>query len=174
LCVDPSGSEQLRATLPSQLSVSTPQVAPTSAARGWFARHHRESGSENMTHGASSRSGSESWQGQSSDVLGISIRDVSKTFRLGRGTIEALSGVDLSVRNGAFVSLIGPSGCGKSTLLRMLADLDTPTTGEVLVNGQHPSALRARSRRHSVSGPCTFVVAYRPRQHPPAVRGRWS
>jgi len=78
--------------------------------------------------------------------LGISIKDVSKTFRLGRGTIEALSEVNLAVRSGAFVALIGPSGCGKSTLLRMLADLETPTTGEVLVNGQHPSALRAKSR----------------------------
>ena len=77
---------------------------------------------------------------------GISINDVSKTFRLGRGTIDALAGVNLTVPNGAFVALIGPSGCGKSTLLRMLADLETPTTGEVLVNGQHPSALRAKSR----------------------------
>ena len=67
--------------------------------------------------------------------------NVGKTFRLGRGTIEALSGVNLDVRRGAFVSLIGPSGCGKSTLLRMLADLETPTKGEVLVNGMHPSAL---------------------------------
>ena len=77
---------------------------------------------------------------------GISINDVSKTFRLGRGTIDALAGVNLTVPSGAFVALIGPSGCGKSTLLRMLADLETPTTGEVLVNGQHPSTLRAKSR----------------------------
>jgi NitT/TauT family transport system ATP-binding protein len=81
-----------------------------------------------------------------SEVWGISIRDVSKTFRLGRGMIEALSGVNLTVKSGAFVALIGPSGCGKSTLLRMLADLETPTTGEVLVNGQHPRSLRAKSR----------------------------
>lgn len=77
---------------------------------------------------------------------GISITGVSKTFRLGRGTIEALAGVDLEVRRGAFVSLIGPSGCGKSTILRILADLETPTKGEVLINGTHPSVLRAKSR----------------------------
>jgi NitT/TauT family transport system ATP-binding protein len=80
------------------------------------------------------------------DHPGISMVGVSKTFKLGRGTIEALAGVNLSVRRGAFVSLIGPSGCGKSTLLRMLADLETPTEGEVLVNGMPPSTLRAKSR----------------------------
>lgn len=72
--------------------------------------------------------------------------NVTKIFRLGRGSVEALAGVDLVVRDGAFVALIGPSGCGKSTILRMLADLETPTTGEVLINGRHPSALRAKSR----------------------------
>ena len=100
---------------------------------------------------------------------GISISDVSKTFRLGRGTIDALAGVNLTVPTGAFVALIGPSGCGKSTLLRMLADLETPTTGEVLVNGQHPSALRAKSRigiafqdpALLLGGPCLTTFACR-------------
>ena len=105
-------------------------------------------------------------------VPAIEVHGLKKTYD--DGLIHALDGVDLTVAAREFAAITGHSGCGKSTLLRMLADLDTPTTGEVLVNGQHPSALRARSRRHSVSGPCTFVVAYRPRQHPPAVRGRWS
>jgi NitT/TauT family transport system ATP-binding protein len=121
------------------LSVSTPRAAQASATRGWFTRRQKGLGSQLGEQAISPLS-------ERGGALGISIKDVSKTFRLGRGTIEALSGVNLSVSSGAFVSLIGPSGCGKSTLLRMLADLDTPTTGEVLVNGQHPSALRARSR----------------------------
>jgi len=89
---------------------------------------------------------SQSVGGLGVDPPGICIKDVNKSFRLGRGTIDALVGVNATVENGAFVSLIGPSGCGKSTLLRMIADLETPTTGEVLVNGSHPSVMRAKSR----------------------------
>jgi NitT/TauT family transport system ATP-binding protein len=50
--------------------------------------------------------------------------------------VSALQGVDLDVAPGEFVSLIGPSGCGKSTLLRLIADLDTPTSGELEVFGK--------------------------------------
>jgi NitT/TauT family transport system ATP-binding protein len=57
--------------------------------------------------------------------------------------VVALSGIDLTVRTGEFVSLIGPSGCGKSTLLRLVADLITPTTGTVQVNGKPARAARA-------------------------------
>jgi NitT/TauT family transport system ATP-binding protein len=77
---------------------------------------------------------------------GIVIDNVSKTFRLGGGELEALSGVDLATQRGEFVALLGPSGCGKSTILRMLVDLDTPTRGRLLVNGQPPSLLRAQHR----------------------------
>jgi NitT/TauT family transport system ATP-binding protein len=58
---------------------------------------------------------------------------------------RALEGVDLTVEPGEFVSLIGPSGCGKSTLLRIIADLLTPTRGEIRVNGK--SATEARLDR---------------------------
>jgi NitT/TauT family transport system ATP-binding protein len=64
----------------------------------------------------------------------VSLRGVSKAF--GRGGVVALSGIDLEVTPGEFVSLIGPSGCGKSTLLRVVGDLVQPTDGEVVVNGK--------------------------------------
>jgi NitT/TauT family transport system ATP-binding protein len=73
----------------------------------------------------------------------VSLKKISKEF--GRGEVVALSGIDLDVRPGEFVSLIGPSGCGKSTLLRIIGDLIAPSTGEVVVNGK--SAHQARLDR---------------------------
>ena len=73
----------------------------------------------------------------------VSVRDVSKVFAEGR--VAALSGIDLDIRPGEFVSLIGPSGCGKSTLLRIIADLVLPSEGQVEVNGK--TAHRARLDR---------------------------
>lgn len=67
----------------------------------------------------------------------VQIASVTKTFDVpGRGTMTALSGIDLSIGQGEFVSLIGPSGCGKSTLLRLIGDLTVPTSGTVTVNGK--------------------------------------
>jgi NitT/TauT family transport system ATP-binding protein len=69
----------------------------------------------------------------------VSVQGVSKTFK---GGTVALSGIELDVQPGEFVSLIGPSGCGKSTLLRILGDLIEPSSGTVTVNGK--SARQAR------------------------------
>ncbi len=56
--------------------------------------------------------------------------------------MQALAGIDLDIAPGEFVSLIGPSGCGKTTLLRVIADLETHSSGEILVNGISPSEAR--------------------------------
>lgn len=77
---------------------------------------------------------------------GIRIEGVSKTFKIGRREVQALAEVNLTTRQGEFIVLLGPSGCGKSTILRMLADLETPTTGRLLIHGEPPAALRIRHR----------------------------
>ena len=64
------------------------------------------------------------------------------TFQTNDGPVNALTGVDLDVRKGDFVSFIGPSGCGKTTFLRVIADLEQPTSGSISVNGMSPEEAR--------------------------------
>ncbi|MER5436330.1 ABC transporter ATP-binding protein [Streptomyces sp. NPDC002588] len=77
---------------------------------------------------------------------GLSLRGLSKEFKLGRRRVPALAGVDLDTTEGQFLALLGPSGCGKSTVLRILAGLDSPTAGTALVHGEAPES--ARKRHH--------------------------
>jgi NitT/TauT family transport system ATP-binding protein len=77
---------------------------------------------------------------------GIELKGLGKTFSLGREKVVALDNVDLSTPKGSFVSLIGPSGCGKSTILRILAGLDTPSSGVASVHGTDISSSRRSSR----------------------------
>jgi NitT/TauT family transport system ATP-binding protein len=72
----------------------------------------------------------------------IEISGVSLRFDTADGPVEALSNVSLKVTRGEFVSFIGPSGCGKTTLLRAVADLETPTSGAIRVNGMSPHEAR--------------------------------
>jgi NitT/TauT family transport system ATP-binding protein len=79
-------------------------------------------------------------------ALAIDVRGVSLTFQTRDGEVQALSNVDLQVDSGDFVSFIGPSGCGKTTLLRVIADLQQPSAGTILINGVTPE--QARLQRH--------------------------
>jgi NitT/TauT family transport system ATP-binding protein len=76
----------------------------------------------------------------------ITCRSVCKTFETKRGSVPALDNVSLEVAAGEFLTVVGASGCGKSTLLRMLAGLETPTSGSVEAVGvqvRGPGAERA-------------------------------
>ena len=66
----------------------------------------------------------------------IRVTCVSKKYGSESEPILALDKVDLTIESGVFAALVGPSGCGKSTLLHLLAGADTPTSGEIWVNGQ--------------------------------------
>ncbi len=72
----------------------------------------------------------------------ISARELSLVFQTADGPVHALSKVNLEVEDGGFVSFIGPSGCGKTTLLRVIADLETGTSGTISVNGMSPQEAR--------------------------------
>jgi putative ABC transport system ATP-binding protein len=71
----------------------------------------------------------------------VSLRAIHKTYHLGVHTIAALQGVDLDVQRGELLALTGPSGSGKSTLLNLCGLIDTPDSGEILLDGQAVNAL---------------------------------
>lgn len=72
----------------------------------------------------------------------ISIVGVSKSFALGKGEVQALADVSITLPKGSFTALIGPSGCGKSTLLRLIADVFAPTKGEIRIGDSPPAQAR--------------------------------
>jgi multiple sugar transport system ATP-binding protein len=76
------------------------------------------------------------------NVSTLELRSIEKSFDY----TKVIHGVDLEVKQGEFVVFVGPSGCGKSTLLRMIAGLDEPTTGDLLIEGQRVNDIGAADR----------------------------
>ena len=87
----------------------------------------------------------------------VDAQNISLTFETADGRVDALSNVNLQVAEGEFVSFIGPSGCGKTTMLRVIADLQQPTSGTLLVNGMTAEQARlARAYGYVFQAPALF------------------
>jgi len=84
----------------------------------------------------------------------VEAKKLVKTYKLGDSVVHALRGVNLKVMEGEAVAIMGPSGSGKTTLLNMLGALDTPTSGEVIIDGVNISRMNDKQltliRRHMI------------------------
>src|SRR5947209_14900308 len=76
----------------------------------------------------------------------VQTKDLKMIYIVGKVPVHALRGVDLVVEEGEFISIMGPSGCGKSTLLHILGGLLTPTSGDVIIDGENLARLSDAQR----------------------------
>jgi len=88
------------------------------------------------------------------------IENVTRVFKIGNVETQALRGVNLSIENGEFISLVGPSGSGKTTLLQMIGCLDQPTSGQVYINGKDVSHLNRNQRADMRRGTIGFIFQF--------------
>jgi multiple sugar transport system ATP-binding protein len=75
-------------------------------------------------------------------MASVTVRNVRKTY----GSVEVIHGIDLDIKDGSFVVLLGPSGCGKSTLLRMIAGLESVTSGDIEIGGVRVNDVHPKDR----------------------------
>ncbi|BCE10865.1 hypothetical protein RSC2_02661 [Bacillus paralicheniformis] len=74
----------------------------------------------------------------------LQVKQASKIYE-GKIAYRALTDINLTIDKGEFVGIMGPSGSGKTTLLNMIATIDEPTTGEILISGQNPHVLKKKN-----------------------------
>ncbi len=90
----------------------------------------------------------------------VSAVDLSRTYRMGRVSLEVLKGVSFDVHHGEFVSIFGHSGSGKSTLLHLLGMLDKPTDGTVIIESTDTAKLSARQRDRMRNRDVGFIFQF--------------
>ena len=90
----------------------------------------------------------------------VSIRNLSKTYQRGPEQVAVLHGLDLEIPRGDFVALMGPSGSGKTTLLNLIGGLDTPTGGEIEIEGQRIDSFSDGQLAHWRSQHVGFVFQF--------------
>jgi putative ABC transport system ATP-binding protein len=78
----------------------------------------------------------------------MQVKSLTKKYRIGQETITALNSIDLEVREGEFLCVLGTSGSGKSTLLHLMAGLERPTKGEIMINGKLLTGLKEKDMAH--------------------------
>jgi putative ABC transport system ATP-binding protein len=90
----------------------------------------------------------------------VKIENVARVYQIGKVETKALRGIDLSIENGEFTTLVGPSGSGKTTLLQMIGCLDQPTSGLVFINGKDVTRLNRNQRADMRRGTIGFIFQF--------------
>jgi len=90
----------------------------------------------------------------------VKIENVARVYKIGKMETQALRGVNLSIENGEFTSLVGPSGSGKTKLLQMIGCLDQPTSGRVFINNKDVTTLNRNQRADMRRGTIGFIFQF--------------
>lgn len=88
------------------------------------------------------------------------LTDITRIYKIGEVETHALRGVDVTIGNGEFTTLVGPSGSGKTTLLQLIGCLDMPTSGKIFINGQEATSMNRNQRADLRKGTIGFVFQF--------------
>ena len=108
----------------------------------------------------------------------VETKHLKKYYQMGDTTVKALDGIDFCVKDQEFIAIIGKSGSGKSTLLHMLGGLDTPTEGEVLIEGKSILKLKKEQlaifRRRKIGFIFKIIIWFRILMYMKMLFSRWN
>lgn len=90
----------------------------------------------------------------------IEVKNLNKSFYIGKEEVKVLKDLNFSVEKGDFISIMGPSGCGKSTLLYLLGGLDDQTSGSIIINGKDISKLKEHEKAQMKRKDVGFVFQF--------------
>lgn len=90
----------------------------------------------------------------------VKVKNLNKSFYIGKEEVKVLKDLNFSVEKGDFISIMGPSGCGKSTLLYLLGGLDDKTSGSIIINGKDISKLKEHEKAQMKRKDVGFVFQF--------------